>query len=226
MNSTLDTIITWSEVWSLLIPLVVIFLYKPGGKQVRPLIWYVCIAFLLNAIATVMVEFYFSMPAWLKNNNILYNLHSITRVLLFSLYIMQIRQYRYPWILKLLLACYFVFVAVDFIFFEDIFYISSRLFGVESIILLALCLSFFFRSMQDDSETNWLKHPSFLVCTGISLYETTSFFIFLFFYPLVKTNWDFAYTTMSIHNVMYIIMCVMIAVALHRSRQKKAIQQD
>ena len=75
--------------------------------------------------------------------------------------------------------------------------------------------------MQDESETNWLKHPSFLVCTGICLYEATSFFIFLFFYPLVEKNWEFADLTMSIHNVMYVTMCVLLAIALFRYRKKK-----
>ncbi len=220
MNNLVTTIINWSEVWSLLIPLIIILLYRPKGNGTKPLVVYVCIAFVLNSIATVMVEYYFSMPEWLKNNNILYNLHSLVRVLCFSWYIITIRQYRFPNILKWLLVVYSVFVIVDFVFFESIFRLSTSLFAAESIVLLILCFSLFFRLMQDESGTNWLKHPSFLVCTGISLYEVTSFFIFLFFYPLYDKNPAFGDLTLSIHNIMYCILCFILAIVLYRSRKR------
>ncbi len=216
----LDTIINWSEVWSLVIPLLVVLVYRPKGPGVNWLISYLLIAFTLNTIATIMVEYYFSMPAWLKNNNILYNLHSLSRVLLLGFYIMAARPSPFAPMLKTILIAYGVFVVFNFSFTESPFFISSRLFTAESIILLIFCFSFFFRSMQDESETNWLKHPAFLVCTGICLYEVTSFFIFLFFYPLVLKNWEFADLTMSIHNVMYVIFCVLLAIALYRYKKK------
>ncbi len=222
MNNLINTIINWSEVWSLLMPLIIILLYKPTGHGVKSLILYVVLAFVLNTIATIMVEYYFSMPDWLKNNNILYNIHSFIRVVLFSWYIMTIRQYRFPPVLRILLVAYLVFVIINFTFLHSPFFISSHLFAAESIVLLVFCLSFFFRSMQDDSNVNWLKHPSFLVCTGISLYEVTSFFIFLFFYPLFEKNPEFGDLTMSIHNVMYIILCIMLAYTLYRYRRKKS----
>ena len=222
MNDFLNTIINWSEAWALLIPLTIILLYRPKGLGIQSLILYVTIAFVLNTIATIMVQFYFSMPAWLKNNNILYNIHSLIRVILFSWYLTKIRRYRFPLIQKILLGTYLVFVLVNFIFLESPLFISSRLFAAESIVLLSLCLLFFFRSMQDDSEVNWLKHPAFLVCTGICLYEATSFFIFLFFYPLVEKNPEFGDLTMSIHNVMYVILCIILALSLYKSEKSSA----
>lgn len=224
MNDFLTSIINWSEVWSLLIPLTIIWLYKPTGQNIKPLVLYIFIALVLNTMATIMVEFYFSMPAWLKNNNILYNIHSFIRVLIFGWYIIRIRQYRFPAVLKILLLFYLIFVISNFIFIESPLYISSRLFAAESVILLILSLSFFFRSMQDETEMNWLKHPAFLVCTGIILYEATSFFIFLFFYPLVEKNKEFGDLTMSIHNAMYVILCIMVALAFYRSRKEKQIK--
>jgi hypothetical protein len=220
MNNFINSIINWSEVWSLFVPLFIIFRFRPKGPGVKPLIIYVLVALIINFIATIMVEYYFSMPSWLKNNNILYNLHSSIRVIFFSWYFMTIKPYGFPRILKMLLVSYLVFAAVNFVFFQSPFFISNYHFTAESIMLLLLCLSFFFRSMQDESTMNWLKHPAFLVCTGISLYEATSFFIFLFFYPLVKKDLEFADLTMSIHNVMYIILCIILAIALYRYRKR------
>lgn len=85
------TIFDWSEVWALLIPLAVLLIYKPKGDWVPPIKWYLFIAFLLN----LCIDFiwYVNKNEWLGvsnakenwwNNNIFYNLHSITRLLFFS----------------------------------------------------------------------------------------------------------------------------------------------
>lgn len=219
MDNVIEQILNWSEVWSLIIPLVIILIYRPAGKETKPLVLYVIIALLINSIAFIIAEFNDAMPSWLKNNNIYYNLHSIARVVFFSWYIITIRQYRFVVVLRFLLVAYFAFVIINFALWEDFLVISSRLFAAESIVLLFLCISYFLRSIQDDSEVNWLRHPSFLVCMGVSLYEATSFFIFLFFWPLFEKNPEFGDLTMTIHNVMYIILCLMVALALYRAKK-------
>jgi hypothetical protein len=136
---------------------------------------------------------------------------------------MTIRQYRFPIAMKILLGIYVVFLFINFIFIQSPLMLSSYHFAAESIVLLIFCLFFFFRSMQDESDTNWLSHPAFLVCTGICLYEVTSFFIFLFFYPLFDKNPEFGDLTMSIHNAMYVILCILLALALARNNKIKSI---
>src|SRR6185436_2876762 len=130
------------------------------------------------------------------NNNIVYNIHSMFRVLLFSWYIINIRQYQFTFFFKTFLVAYLVFIFINFTIFESPFFLSTRLFAAESIVLLIMCLFYFFRSIQDESQINWLKHPSFLVCAGISLYVVITFFIFLFFYPLSQKDPEFFVVTM------------------------------
>ena len=212
--------------WALLIPLAVIWKYKPGGKVVRPLILYVIIAFFLNLIATIMAQSA-SLPGWLKNNNVLYNIHSVTRVVLFSWYVLSVRRSLFPLNLKTLLIVYLAGVIINFLFLETPFYLSSRLFSAESIILLIICLFYYLRSIQDDSSTNWLRHSSFLVCTGICVYEALTFFIFLFFYPLHNRDsayWDpsFAIATMRIYTVIYVLLCLLLALGLYKSRKESS----
>jgi len=217
MNDFLNLIINWSEVWALLIPLAVIIVCRPKEPYIKPVVIYVFIAFVLNTCATIMVEYYFQMPVWLKNNNVLYNIHSFVRVILFSWFILAIRKYNYPSILKITLVAYLVFVVVNFSFLDSPLFLSSKHFAAESIVLLFFCLSFFLRSMLDESNVNWLKHPSFLVCAGISLYEAICFFIFLFFYPIAQKNKEFGALTMSIHSIIYTVFCIFLALALYSS---------
>jgi len=215
----------WSEVWALLIPLLVIIIRKPGEKHIRLLAWYVILGFLLNFTATFMLEFYRLVPAWMYidgrvNNNMPYNIHSVVRVLFFSWYIITVRSYGFSAFLKILLAAYGVFVLINFIFIEPLFFLSTRLFAAESIVLLVMCLSYFFRSIQDESQTNWLKHTSFLAVAGISLYEVITFFIFLFFYPLSEKDPAFFVVTMRIYNITFVLLCILLALALNKSRKE------
>ena len=223
--SFLKYFLIWQEVWALLIPFTIIAIYKPAGKQLRLIVWYVILGFILNFIAIFMLVFYYLVPDWMHidgmvNNNILYNIHSVIRVLLFSLYIIAIRQYRYAVILKIILVTFLVLTLTNFIFIESPFFLSTPLFTAESIVLLAMCFSYFFQSIQDESDTNWLRHPSFLVCAAISLYEVITFFIFLFFYPLTLKDPSFHVVTMQIYSITYILLCILLALAFYQSKKQ------
>jgi hypothetical protein len=222
----LEILSDWSEVWSLLIPLIIIIVIRPKEEKIRLVVWYVIIALVINFIATFMLVYYYEVPEWLYvdgmvNNNILYNTHSVVRVLLFGWYIITVRRYRFPVMLKTVLGLYFVLVLVNFIFLESPFFLSTRLFAAESIVLLILALNYFFRSIHDESKTNWLKHPSFLVCAGVSLYEVITFFIFLFFYPLSQKDQEFFIVTMRIYTITFVVFCILLAMAFYESRTTK-----
>ena len=220
MHAILSKVLMWSEVWSLLIPLAIIIIYRVKGSDMWPVVLYVTIAFVLNLAATLISVYYNSLPSWLQNNNILYNLHSLVRVLLFSWYVISLKLIRPEWLTKIILPVYVTLVLINFIFLESPLFLNTRLFSAESIVLLTLCLLYFISSMRDESDNNWLRHPSFLICAGISFYEAITFFIFLFFYPLLEKNLEFGVLTMKIYSVSYIILCVLLALALYRSRKQ------
>ena len=227
--SVLQYLLYWSEVWALLIPLSVIAFKKPKEKHIRILVWYVIIAFILNLTANLMANFFYLAPKWMYldgmvNNNILYNIHSIIRVLLFGLYIITIRPYRYSILPKTILAAYLLFILINFIYFASPFYLSTNLFAAESIVLLILSFNYYISSIQDESQTNWLKHPSFLICAGVSLYEVITFFIFLFFYPLIQKDQAFFVVTMQIYAISFLMLCLLLALAFYQS--KKQSQRD
>ena len=217
MSNLLNAILKWSEVWALLIPLTILITLRHRMKGMRIIIFYVFIALFLNMSATLISQFHKQLPADFRNNNLFYNLHSIFRVLLFGWFILNLKLFQSFWLPKIVLPVYFIFLLINFIFFENLMELSTPLFTAESIVLLVLSLFFFIKSMQDESEINWLKHPSFLVCTGIILYEALSFFIFLFFYPLFDKNPEFGLLTMKIFSFSYIILCILLALALRRS---------
>lgn len=221
MPDLLDNIISSSEVLALLIPLVIIFIHRPKGPGIKFIKLYVIIAFVVNLAATILYLFHYQMPEWLQNNNILYNLHSVLRVVFFGLYIINVRTYRFLWFNKLVLAAFLLFCIYNFSQNESPFFLSSNIFSAESIALLLICISYFLGSIQDESETNWLKHPSFMICAGVIFYEAITFFIFLFFYPLYQKDLAFSLATMRIYAITFVILCILLGIALYRSRTTK-----
>src|SRR5689334_21521726 len=220
----IDILLRWSEVWALLIPLIVILVFRPKGRIVSWLIVYVIFAFLFNTIAITMIEDYTLLPSFLaldEGNNLYYNLHSLLMVICFSGYIISVRTYQYPKFLKGLLIAYILFVPINFIFVERVLFLSTLHFTVGSIVLIFICLFYFFRSILDDENaTDWLKHPSFLICSGLSLYQVITFFIFLFIYPIYNKNinkdMEFADAMMYVYQGIFVIFCILLAIGLYR----------
>lgn len=218
------TIIVWSEVWGLLIPLAIFLLSKIKKPGLKPVIIYVIIALLLNCIGRGIslmnkAEMAHKLPYFLQKNHLIYNLNSIFRVLLFGWLIIESDLLKKHSFLKYLLPVYILFVIVNFWQWENILSIGTILNAVESTLLLGLCIYFFLQVIKDDSEKKWVEEPVFLVCIGVSLYETVNFFIFLFFHVIAVKDQNFGVFTMKIFSITFIILCILLALALSKNNR-------
>jgi hypothetical protein len=111
-------------------------------------------------------------------------------------------------------------VVINFSFFEK-FYdhlspFSSRLLSVEAIGLLFLCMQFYISRLSTDIGTT-RKQPEVWIVTGLSIYVTLNFFIFLLYDKLSQQDIAFAAGLWSVHNVSYIIMNLFIAKGFYES---------
>lgn len=180
---------------------------------------YLWVALALNLPAILMYALHDYLPPMLKNNNLLYNLSSIARVIFFSWYIFLIRWPDKMKMLKNILLAYLIVVALYFAFLWSPLKFSSHLHSAESIIILALCSAFFLSTMTDDSEINWLSDPSFLVCVGIGLLEAVTLFIYLFFWKLLEQDKSFGLLTMTLRKLIYMVLCILFGIAIYRNRK-------
>lgn len=208
----------------MLIPLAIIFIYKIKGAIIRPVVIYVCIAFFLNAAADLISYFNDALPGWLRSNQILYNIHSIARTLLFSWYILKLNL-KYPlWLKRMVVPLYLVFLLINFIFLESMTKLSTHLTSAESIVLLTFCILYFINVINDESTNNMMGSPSFVICTGLIIYEAVSFFIFLFYDILAKEYHSFGMLTMKIFSVTLIIFCICLSIGLYKSRKNMQLR--
>ena len=226
MKRIIDTILATSEVWALFIPLSFLFFRKINSGAVKEVIIYLWIALLLNTIIVIvsfLPDYYNTdrFPFLLQNNNVEYNIHSIVRVFLFTLFFIRNNSQNLHFQKKVLLGLFGVFVIVNFSFFESpVMLLSSRLFTVEAIVLLFFCIYYYLNSIIQEKNEKLYKQPVFWVVTGLSIYEAVNFFIFLLFTYLVKNYTVFAQNIWNLHNVSYIILCIFITKGFYESRRK------
>ena len=227
MGHFLRTIFDWSEVWALLIPLTILLVYKPKGRWVMPVKWYVFTALTLNIIIDFI--WYSNKKEWFGlseaeyntwNNNIFYNLHSIARLLFFSwFFYLQGKGFRH--ITRIIPVIFLVGVIIFFSFWGNVWYISSYLLATEAGFLLFYCLWYTNKMLRDDKPAFSSSHPPFWVVGGLTIYTAVNFFIFLFYDYLNDHYEDFLLGTWDLHNSLFIILCICIAIGFYNERNNK-----
>ncbi len=217
MYTIYNEIIHWSEVWSLIIPLI-IYIFRPANPyKIQPVIWFIVIALVCAVFATFISQIGQNLPRQYRNNGIAYNLVAIVKVLILGRFLIrqpQMQKFRY---LHYLILFYIVLGISIFAFGASPFDLNRYLLAATSIVMLAICLTFFLNTILDDeynpSESNWL----FLICTGIAVYEVINFFIYLFLFELYMTNEPFSRATSVIFEYSHIISNAFVLLGIYKA---------
>ena len=207
-------LLNWSEVWGILIPLFTLLGFKKKQPNlIVPIITYLCLALLMNLLADLIADFKTVFPAFLKSNNPIYNIHSIVRFTCFTIFFTSIKKEPVSTLKKIVIFIMCLFIIINFIFYENFFnyyILSGSLLAVESYLLLILCMEYYLAELNDEVE-NILSKKNFWIVTGLSIYVAVNFFIFLFYIPMIKENQLLAAQMWNVHNVAYLILCILIA---------------
>ena len=223
-------ILDWSEVWALLIPLVVLLIYRKQPGYFRPIIIYLCIALAINLLidvgwrfleiqkiaAKIGLKFNSDIPGWLSPNNYLYNIHSIVRFICFSTFFILLKQPFLTQLKKNLPFFSLLLILINFTFFENFFnpkLFSSRLLAAEAGLLLFYCLQYYLYKLLEENAVA-KNQKDFWLVMGLSIYVCFNFPYFLLYSTLKLEDavywWNF-------HNISYIILCIFIAKAFYVS---------
>jgi hypothetical protein len=206
-----------AEVWIFLIPLFFILRCKkelPG--YLKPVRLYVFVGLFLNILIIISwkLKNRWNLPDFLHSNNFLYNIHSIVRLLLFSLFFIKLNQPFLPRLKKLLPIGFLIFVIINFSFFENFYKInmfSSVMLSIEAGIILFYCLQYLLFLAQEEKDIVFHKQPGFWIVVGLSIYEAVSFPIFLLYTTLVIEAEKFSIGIWDVHNTFLLILCILIA---------------
>jgi len=224
---TWDEFWAWSEVWALLIPLTVLFIKRNHiTANLRPVVYYIIIAFILNFIADFTWRFQsptrLDLPKWMHNNSSVYQTHSILRLILFAWFFNLLKE---PFLLKIKKFIPYVFLLFVLIFFTVVksfnsflFEFNSELYALEAAILLFYCLQHYVYLAQAEQIPYPNSRPVGWVIAGLTIYVGINFFIFLFFSTLMEISKGFSVDIWTlVHNTSYVIFCCFIAKAFYES---------
>ncbi len=217
LSSNFKFVLGWSEAWAMVIPIVLLLQNPKQPGYMKPVIWYVWIAFVLNLFQCTIANLKndLNFPHWLQTNNYVYNINSIVRFTCFALFFFGLRQVYAARLKVWILVLFYLFVLINFLFFEDFFHfnhLSSRLLTTEAYLLMIYCLLYFFAKMKQ-YDTSKIRTPDFWVATGLMMYVSVNFFIFLFQNQLVKELKPLAISIWRVHDVVFIIFCIILAIA-------------
>jgi hypothetical protein len=214
VQTVLMKIFDWSEVWGVLIPLIVLYGFRrQQPPHFRPVIIYLLFALAINIVIDIIQDFKPYLPFWMQKNNVLYNVHSVARFVCFASYFSMLNPRSFKKLKKIVPIIFIVFLLVNFSIAENFLYpdhISGNLHAAESFLLLIYCMGHYLSELKEDRRF-LLTGKDFLVVTGLSIYVVTNFFIFLFYVPMLTYNKELAINMWYIHNAAYILLCVFIA---------------
>jgi len=216
-------ILAWSEVWALLIPLIVLLFNRRQPTVLKPIIIYLWLAFILNLGIDIIVLINVYYQKFVMSNNFLYNMHSVVRFVCFGFYFMQLPQASFTNFKKVLAAVSITFIVINFSLFENFFNYNSfsgNLLATEAYILLVYCMLYYLAELKDDSKYLFAS-PDFWVVTGLSIYVVINFFVFLFYLPMIDVDEDLAVNIWNVHNIAFIIFCLFITKAFYGSHRYK-----
>lgn len=216
----LNIVLDYSEVWALLIPFGVLMAKRKQPAVLTPVIVYLFFALLLNAICDGIMYYNFGreLPEMISNN-VYYNIHSIVRFCCFCIFFLSLKQSYFTGIKRIIPVIWLLFFIVNFSIIEKsgffhFLHLSGNLLSAEAYLLLVYCMLYYLSQLKDDVKA--LKsEKEFWVITGLAIYVVINFFVFLFYIPMLDEDIDLATSMWNIHNLAYIIFCILIAKAFY-----------
>ena len=217
MAHWLSSVLDWSEVWALLIPLGVWMLRRRQPATVKPVIVYLWLALLINLVIDIIMAINIAKGSSELSNNPYYNLHSLARFACFSIYFIQLPQPSFTALKKYIAVFSILFVVGNFLLVDNFFdhdHFSGNLFVTEAYLLLIYCMQYYLGELKRDDD-DLFNGPDFWIVTGLGIYVVVNFFVFLFYLPMLRINLPLATNIWNVHNIAFIILCIFIAKALY-----------
>jgi hypothetical protein len=208
-----------------MIPLIVFFFKKPPEKYLAIVAVYLLVALFLNASADISWKYFRHTDSFFTNNGIFYNIHSFCRIILFILFFAKITGFSVKKAIFFFIV-YIGFFTLYFILINKEFniLINSLLYTTEGLILLILSLGYLIHLIRSE-EVYLYFDPYLLIIAGLAIYESVNFFVFLFYDYVGQYDTIFAHYIWNVHNVIFIVFCLLIARAfLGRFKIKRSIR--
>jgi len=199
---------------SILLPIAVLIpKLRDTPAYIKLLFYYLVISALVNATCIIMARY---------NTPNLWMIHIQTT--LESLLLLWFFRYiiRNPVVLKVILALMIgfpLFCVLNLLFIQGIHNYPSYTRPFEALIFIAL--SMFYWVQESEEDIHWAAIPANWFVTGLLLYFSGAFFLFLFQNYLIKfvTN-DVIYIVWYVHATLVMLMYILFAIGFQKCKKQ------
>lgn len=183
----------------------------------KPIKVYLWVALFLSALCYSVDVFFDSLPPILRYNTILYNFHSLFRFLIFSWFFLQVKPQYFKKVNYIIIGLFLFIFLLYFSFFDNFLnkdYISGDMMSGEAFFLLCFCMVYYLTILRSENP-RFTNRKDFWVVTGLAIFCSINFFIFLFYMPLLDESIKVAMDIWEVYIVSFNIFIIFLSIACY-----------
>ena len=218
---SIENLFYYIATYSPLLPIVLFFFFYTNAKREKSLIAILCFS-TLTVLAFFIEEYIPQKIVFLK---IYYGFTTFYEYSLFAFFIwlnINNRKFRQVILIASILFVFFLFFYYTNATFKRL---DSLPIGIESILLLIFTSYFFYEQINNPNLLFIYNDYKFWVTTGIMIYISGSFFIYIFANQIPKSEislyWSFTYVFLGIMNILFAIGILLLGQKSNQKRQTK-----
>ena len=186
---------------TILLPIFIAFFrFKYLTDAAKALLVYLC----TSALVSIVIKY----TASYKINNLpIFHLYTFIELLLLAEFYKKLIGFK-----KIITIVQFLFLiacVVNAVFFQSIFTFNTYTRPLEAFIIMLFAVNYFAKIFTDTSKVNLLEIPGFWFNTGLFLYFSGAFMLFIFSNFLLKVSQESYYIVWNTHATFVLIMYIL-----------------
>ncbi|MFD3001704.1 hypothetical protein ACFS7Z_15130 [Pontibacter toksunensis] len=200
--------------FSVLIPLLAgLIRFKRGGQVSYILFGYVVVSALVDAGGLITAS------KGINNNWMSHVFVPLEYLFFSSVYALAVPSERWKKAVYVSFWLFLGFCVLNVFLWEPLDKFNSKARVLESALLIAMVLLYFYSKLKQREEQNFLTEPLFLFSSAILLYFSGTVVIFSFLEALMQESMELARSFMNVMRVLLIMLNVVIAIVLLKDKK-------
>lgn len=200
--------------FSVLIPLLAgLIKFKRGSQLSFILFGYVIVSALVDAGGLITAR------NGINNNWMSHVFVPLEYLFFSSIYAIAVRSELWKKVIYASFWLFLGFCVLNVFLWEPLDQFNAKARVLESALLIAMVLLYFYRRLKQKEDPNFLKEPLFLFSAAILLYFSGTVVIFSFLEALMQESMELARAFMNIMRVLLIMLNLVIAIVLLKDKK-------
>lgn len=158
----------------------------------------------------------------LKNNLPFFHIYTVIEFFIISwFYWLVFKDYFSKLLIPIVFFTFFIFSLIDSFIFHNVFTFNSYAKSLECIIIVVLSVLYLYKTFNEFQEKDPSDTPVFWINAGFLFYFSGCLFLFTFSNYMLTQVKSMAIVTWALHAFFMILMYILIAVGLWRTKIKE-----